>query len=97
MGQAKTPSFVTEMPLQVSPSQERVLLARLEAARQVYNACLGEGLKRLELLRQSRLYQAARKMVRGKKGSQEAKARTRAFRQANAAVYLDSRRRFPRW
>ena len=86
MGQAKTPSFVTEMPLQVSPSQERVLLARLEAARQVYNACLGEGLKRLDLLRQSRLYQAARKMVRGKKGSQEAKARAGAFRQANAAV-----------
>src|SRR5258706_14047885 len=37
-----TPSFVCEVPLRVSRTQERTLLARLEAARQVYNACLGE-------------------------------------------------------
>jgi len=86
MGKAKTPSFITEIPLQVLSSQERVLLARLEAARQVYNACLGESLKRLRLLRQSRLYQTARRLPRGKRGSRAAKARARAFRQANAAV-----------
>jgi hypothetical protein len=40
MGRAKTPSFVTEIPLLVSPAEERILLSRLEAARQVYNACL---------------------------------------------------------
>ena len=40
-GQPKRPpTFVYEMPLRVSPAQERTLLARLEAARQVYNACL---------------------------------------------------------
>ena len=38
----RTPSFVCEVPLRVSPAQERMLLARLEAARQVYNACLGQ-------------------------------------------------------
>jgi len=39
---AKTPSFVTDIPLVVSPSEERVLLARLEAGRQLHNICLGE-------------------------------------------------------
>ena len=62
------------------------MLKRLEAARQVYNACLGESLKRLELLRQSKLYQAARKLPKGPKGSPQAKARAAAFRKANAAV-----------
>jgi hypothetical protein len=69
MGRAKTPSFVTEIPLLVSPSEERILLSRLEAARQVYNACLSESLRRLNLLRQSKAYQAACKLPRGSKGS----------------------------
>lgn len=86
MGQAKTPSFITELRLWTTSGEEKRLLSRLEAARQVYNACLGESLKRLGLLRQSKAYQAARKMPRGNKGSQAAKARARAFRQANAAV-----------
>ena len=86
MGRAKTPSFVTELPLQVSSAQERTLLVRLDAARQVYNACLGESLKRLDLLRQSKAYQATRKLPRGSKKSHQAKERTRAFGKANAAV-----------
>jgi putative transposase len=86
MGRAKTPSFVTELALRLDPSQERRLLARLEAARQVYNACLGESLKRLRLLRQSKAYRAARKMPRGPKGSKIAKARTKKFRQTKATV-----------
>ena len=86
MGRAKTPSFVTEIPLRTTPSDERCLLARLEAARQAYNACLGESLKRLALLRQSKAYQSARKMPRGQKNSPKAKARSKAFRQANRAV-----------
>ena len=86
MGRAKTPSFVTELPLRVSPTQERLLLSRLDAGRQVYNACLGESLKRLGLLRQSKLYQAACELPRGPKDSARAKARARAFRKANAAV-----------
>ncbi|WP_169302563.1 hypothetical protein [Ammonifex degensii] len=48
-----------EVPLWVSPSQEKVLLARLEAARRLYNACLGEALKRVKLIQQSRLWQKA--------------------------------------
>jgi putative transposase len=79
MGQGKTDSFITEIPLRTTPSQERVLLARLEAARQVYNACLGESLKRLALLRQSKRYRAALKMPKGKE-------RWSAFRKAHAAI-----------
>jgi len=51
MSKTRTPSFVLELPLRVTPTQEKRLLARLETARQVYNGCLGESLKRLALLR----------------------------------------------
>ena len=50
----RTPSFVCEVPLQVTPAQERILLARLEAARQVYNACLGQARRRARLVRESK-------------------------------------------
>ncbi len=76
---AKTPSFVTELPLEVNAEQERIVLARLEAARQVYNACLGEALGRREALVHRSAYQAAKTMPAGK-------ARTQAFRQAREAV-----------
>lgn len=86
---SKTPSFVTEIPLAVSPSQEVILLARLEAARQVYNACLGESLKRLARMRESKAYQATRKLPKGPKGSPEAKTRTQAFRAVREAHGFD--------
>jgi len=59
---SETPSFVCEVPLRVSPPQEKALLARLEAARQLYNACLGEAVKRVKLIQQSRLWQKAWKV-----------------------------------
>lgn len=65
-----TDTFVTELPLRVTPAQEKALNKRFEAARQVYNACLGEGLKRLDLMRQSKQWQAARKMKKGKERNQ---------------------------
>jgi putative transposase len=60
----RTPSFVCEVPLRVSRAQERTLLARLEAARQVYNACLGEARTRVRLVRQSKAFQRARTVPR---------------------------------
>src|SRR5215472_17503786 len=74
----RTPSFVCEVPLRVSPAQERVLLARLEAARQVYNACLGAARKRLRLVRASKAFQHARTL------SRDDLARKERFRQARA-------------
>src|SRR5262245_61377113 len=60
----RTPSFVCEVPLRVRPREERALLARLEAARQVYNACLGEARKRVRLVRESKAFQRARTLSR---------------------------------
>jgi putative transposase len=65
MPPAKTSSFVCELPLMLVSDDERRLRIRLDCARQVYNAVLGESLKRLDLLRQSRGFQAARRL-RGK-------------------------------
>ena len=53
----RTPSFVCEVPLRVRPAQERTLLARLEAARQVGATCLGAARKRVRLVRESKAWE----------------------------------------
>ena len=80
MGKAKTLSFVLELPLRVAQEGQKVLLARLEAGRQVYNACLGEARRRWDLVRQSRAYQGALQMPRSTE--EERKARARALSEA---------------
>lgn len=75
---SETPSFILELPFEASPAQESTILARLEAARQVVNACLGESLRRLALLRQSKAFQTARAMPKSME-------RTKAFTKANEA------------
>lgn len=72
----KTASMVCEIPLKVTPQQEAVLLSRLEAARQMYNACLKEAVRRINLIRQSKTYNKARSL---KPKDQE---RTILFKQA---------------
>src|SRR5260221_2597641 len=71
-GRRRTPSFVCEVPLRVGPAEERALRARLEAARALYNACLGEARRRggagargrWGLLRQSKADQRPRRPPR---------------------------------
>ena len=75
----RTPSFVCELPLRVGPAQERVLQVRLEAARALYNASLGEARTRWRLVRQSNAYQYARTLPR------HTPERTAAFTAARAA------------
>jgi transposase len=58
---SKTPTFVCEVPLRVIKHQERILEARFEAGRQLYNALLGEAKKRLALVRQSVWFVLAKK------------------------------------
>src|SRR5258708_8813683 len=58
-----TSSFVCEVPLRVSRAQERRLLARLEAARQLYNACLGEARTRVRLVPQAKTVQTPRALA----------------------------------
>lgn len=53
-------SFVCEIPLRVTRVNANVLNARFEAGRQMYNALLGEGMRRLKLMRESKPYQQAR-------------------------------------
>jgi hypothetical protein len=45
------PTFVASIPLEVTVSQVRTITARFEGARRVYNACLGEALKRARRMR----------------------------------------------
>jgi putative transposase len=55
--------FVHELRIIATPSQLRRLGARFEAARLVYNALLGESLRRSQLVRESREYRRARDMA----------------------------------
>lgn len=78
MPRSKTSSFVTDIPLVVNSAQEKALLSRWQAGRQLYNACLNEAMVRMALVRQSEAYQAARKLPKGK-------VRTEAFSTARIA------------
>lgn len=75
MPRATTPSFITTIPLVVSSQNEAELSSRFQAGRQLYNALLTESMVRMELVRNSDLFQEARKMPKGK-------ARNNAFEEA---------------
>jgi hypothetical protein len=45
-----TPSFILELPLRTSPADKRACAIMLDAARNIGNAALGEGLRRLDLI-----------------------------------------------
>ncbi|WP_208852347.1 hypothetical protein [Roseomonas genomospecies 6] len=59
---------------------------RLEAARHIYNACLDETLKRLDLMRQSKDWQTARTMPKGKERTVLFKATLARFRFSTASI-----------
>jgi putative transposase len=80
MARKKTPSLITEIPLIVDSAQEKELLSKFEASRQLYNACLNEAMVRMELVRNSEAFQTAKKIPRTKK-----KERTEAFTVARQA------------
>ena len=65
----KTPSFILELPLRVSRKNEKIILSQLESARKIYNASLGEAKRRVNLVRQSVLFQEARKIPKVSKDS----------------------------
>jgi hypothetical protein len=62
-----TPTFLLELPLQVTPGQAKRLRAHLEAARQFYNAVLSEGQRRLLRMRADLAWRAARAIPRTQK------------------------------
>jgi len=82
MGKSKTPTFILELALDTSPHDEAELNARFEAARQLYNACLDEALLRLDLLRQSKEFQYAKRMPKTVNGKRN-RGRTEVFKALN--------------
>ena len=69
MARANTASFIAEFPLPTTAADERALRIQLDAGRNIYNAALGEALRRLDLMRESRAWQAARALPKGRERS----------------------------
>lgn len=65
MPRATTLSFIAEFPLRTTASDERELGIRLDAARNIFNAALGQALRVLDLMRQSKQWQLARSLAKG--------------------------------
>ena len=79
MKKSTTPTFLLELPLAVDAGQARRLHAHFEAARCLYNALLGEALKRLRRMRADPRWQEARAMPKTQK--QERRAAFNQLRQ----------------
>ncbi|EFH80089.1 putative transposase IS891/IS1136/IS1341 family [Ktedonobacter racemifer DSM 44963] len=67
-----TPTFLLELPLMVGPGQAARLRAHLEAARQLYNAILSQGQKRLRRMRAAPAWHVARTIPRTQKAERSA-------------------------
>jgi hypothetical protein len=67
MKRSTTPTFLLELPLRVDAGQVRRLSAHFEAARCLYNALLGEAMKRLQAMRADPAWQEARAVPRSHK------------------------------
>src|SRR2546430_534509 len=63
----KTPTFLLELPLAVNEGQAKRLRGHLEAGRQLYNAVLSEGQRRLRRMRADPAWQEARALPRTRK------------------------------
>ena len=89
MPRSTTPSYVAEFEVQTTSQDRRVLRARLEAGRQLYNAVLGEALRRLARMRKDPGFETAKAMPRGssdKKATAKQKAQAKARRDTFAAL-----------
>ena len=64
---SKTPTFLLELPLKVNSGQAGRLRAHLEAARCLYNALLGEALKRMQRMKADPRWQVAHAIPRSQK------------------------------
>ena len=73
MAKDTTPSFIVELCLRTFSKDEKYMEKGLNAGRMLFNACLGEALSRLDLMRDSKAYRATLAMPKGA-------GRTRAFK-----------------
>ena len=76
-------TFITELPLVVSHAQDVVMIGRFEAGRRLFNATLGDGLKALDLMCESKIWAAAQSMPKGELKGDVRKARNAAFKACN--------------
>lgn len=83
MARKHKPTFITELPLVASRAHDAQMLGRFEAGRRLNNAVLGEGLKALDLMRESKMWAAAKAMPAGEPKSDARKARSAAFKACN--------------
>ena len=65
MKKSTSPTFLLEVPLQVNSQQAKHLHGHFEAARHLYNALLGEVMKRLAKMRSDSRYSVARTLPTG--------------------------------
>jgi len=79
MFRVTTPTFIAEFPLRTTAADERELAIRLDASRHIYNAALGEALCVLDRMRESKDWQRARKMPRGKERAARFRACVQRF------------------
>ena len=59
MARTPKPTFITELPMVASRAHDAVMQDRFEAGRRLNNAVLGDGLKALSLMRESKMWAAA--------------------------------------
>ncbi len=78
--QASSPSFITEIPLKIGSYERSILKKRFWAAKQQYNALLGECLDRLEQVKKDERFKKANELYRDKETRAEAKS---LFKQLN--------------
>lgn len=76
------PSHVVRWPVGLRPGQQRLLDARFLGLTRVYNAVLGEAIKRSKAVKADAAWQAAREMPR--RTMKEAQARRQAFEKVEA-------------
>lgn len=84
MPRATTPSFITELPIKASSYELAVLKKRFWAAKQQYNALLGEALKRLRCMRQDPRFKQAHSLYKQPETKAQAKALFEQLRQEYA-------------
>ena len=74
MPKATSPSFITEIPLKAGSKELAILKKRFWAAKQQYNALLGESLRKLRRMREDTRYGKARDLYKQEGKKTEAKA-----------------------
>lgn len=92
MKRTGTPTFVITLPLVVKLSEEKILIAKMEVGRRLYNATLCEVLRRLSFMKQSKVWQHTRTLPEKKERATEFNRLYKQFGFTPAATITFARR-----